>query len=159
MAQHFPYMTALRELIRRSDRFQRIAEHLKPTDMESAHYDLAPDISPIICTAQLCRFPAGYVASHFEDALIRTVLSADEDGKSLLFAGALLQSVSMEQVIRTIRAYSVGNVSYQRDAEKLLRRFLISDTAELCSTDYSPEYTWISVKDDTILLVYFSVLG
>lgn len=65
----------------------------------------------------------------------------------------------MKNVMNTIYRISKDNNEIPNKAEEFLKYYLNFDTIEIGGSDFSPDYTWLSVKDDTILIVNCGVLG
>lgn len=188
MIHKFPYMKYLTQIINNYESFKYIASELPYAPINSTFRSYYPDTSPLLLQTLKVSFPSEYVYSTFDQALVRTFLSemaydnklnpdfwnmsnterlneltrySDLYSEYIIFDRLSLKQTTMEKVINTIDTTAKDNHQPfpAADAEKILMQFLNFDTIEIGGYDFSPDYTWLAVKEDTILLIHCSVPG
>lgn len=180
---NFPYMDGLSRLINHYEHFKDIAVSLEWGEVVSEHHDFSVRY-PIGFHAHICTFSEGYLAAHFEEAFVQTMLlvtawyeewawdfwdmsyeermhcltnGAELYQECIHFPAMRLPEVTTKEILAEILSFQQINAKFPEESIRLIESFGDTPAVDLGSTSVNPDYTWICTKGDTILLVCFGV--
>ena len=183
MLQEFPYMDTLRGLVNNYERFKLVAANIEWVDAKSEHYDFSPQY-PIGLNAHLTHFPAGYISERFEDALVQAMLmeeawfegwdsdfwniSREErlyclDNGEEMYSGNITfmkTRLTIEEpgfIFNVIKSYESEDCIFSDEAIQFIERFSNTPMVDLGSNCITPDYSWLCVQGDDLLMLSFGV--
>lgn len=172
------YIDILKKIVNHYDYCRNIAVNLEWAEFNSRYYDWYKNY-PVGIYVTVCDFPDGYVKNHFEQAYVQAVLTYiayveefNEDFRNTPSAELLeymtlgesfysgyftykelrMESVTEEYLINQIRWQAESNFASESDINSVIPYVTGAENIEIGGC-YCHDHTFISVKDNSIMLV------
>ena len=173
------YTDILKKIINNYEYYKNIAVNLEWVETESKFYDWVNSINGIYFI--VCNFPENHVKNNFEQAYVQTILKYmdymgrrwDKDSKDItpaelpedmtknkyryeqyiIYHELRLKSVTEDYLIKEIKWYAGENDIPENEVNSVIPYLIGAENIEI-GGDYSEDYSFISIKDNSIMLIY-----
>lgn len=183
------YIDILKKIVNNYDYYRDIAVNLEFAEFNSRHYDWVNEYTIIGIYVTVCDFPEGYVKNNFEQAYVQAVLAYmayaeefKEDFQNTPSAELLkyvaqaenlysdyvtykelrMKSVTEDYLIQQIKLYTEDNDISENEINSIIPYLTEAENIEIggCDfIDYFIDHTFVSIKDNSIMIIECGIWG